>query len=71
MYFDRKEIIVFMSTSERRKRIDEKIHRSCPKCGNNEGVLVLPGMGLTFYYCPKCDDKTDNDEKIEQRRSEK
>jgi ssDNA-binding Zn-finger/Zn-ribbon topoisomerase 1 len=26
----------------------------CPKCGNEEGLIVIPGSGMKFYYCPAC-----------------
>ena len=31
--------------------------KACPKCGNTDGIISIPGMGSTFYYCPKCPNK--------------
>lgn len=31
-----------------------KLIHSCPKCGNTEGLMVIPGSGMKFYYCPAC-----------------
>jgi rubredoxin len=33
------------------------ITKECPDCGNRDGLLVIPGQGATFYYCPVCYDK--------------
>ncbi len=27
---------------------------ACPKCSNTEGLMVIPGQGIIFYYCPAC-----------------
>lgn len=48
-------------TKDRKRHID--IHRTCPKCANKEGVIVLAGMGAKFYYCPICSPKQKAPEK--------
>lgn len=40
----------------KRKKILHTV-RSCPKCGNTEGILNMPGMGISYYFCPVCDKK--------------
>lgn len=42
---------------------------SCPKCGNEEGLIVIPGQGVKFYYCPVC--YTDKDKKKEEENVSK
>lgn len=27
---------------------------ACPKCSNTKDLMVIPGQGITFYYCPAC-----------------
>lgn len=31
-----------------------KTIQTCPKCGNEKGLVVIPGSGMKFYYCPAC-----------------
>jgi len=34
-----------------------KVTKKCPKCGNVDGLICLPGAGMTYYFCPACDKK--------------
>jgi len=52
-------------------KILETIH-VCPKCGNKEGLIVIPGQGVKFYYCPMCYEQKKQivDQKINQSSHE-
>ena len=46
-------MIVTKDDHRDRKHLSELI-RKCPKCRNEAGVIVLAGVGSTFFFCPIC-----------------
>ncbi len=39
----------------RSKRKHKLKHISvCPKCGNTDHIMSIPGTGRTYYFCPMC-----------------
>jgi len=50
----------------KRKKPLKKV-KKCPKCGNTEGIITIPGSDTVYYMCPVCSPKKEPPKDLYER----